>query len=202
MARPKAFAEPDALHAAMEVFWQKGYHHASMQDLVDGMGINRASLYDTFGDKHALYLRTLECYSGLSHNSLNEALQLGKTTRQKLEQVFALVITEIVNDPDQKGCFITNATLEMLPNDAAVGALVTHYFQHIEAMFTEVLGTGRSAGELRADLPVPAIARFLLSQLSGLRVLGKTQPSREVLTEVVEIAMKVINVITGQAISD
>jgi TetR/AcrR family transcriptional repressor of nem operon len=46
----------------MQLFWEKGYEATSVQDLVEGMGINRFSLYDTFGSKHDLFLKALDRY--------------------------------------------------------------------------------------------------------------------------------------------
>ncbi len=62
MARHKEFDQDEALQKAMEAFWARGYEATSMQDLVEHMGINRQSLYDTFGDKHSLFLKALDRY--------------------------------------------------------------------------------------------------------------------------------------------
>ena len=63
MARPKGFDEETALAAALEVFWEKGFEATSVQDLTERMGIQKASLYNTFGDKRALFVRALDAYS-------------------------------------------------------------------------------------------------------------------------------------------
>jgi len=62
MGRSREFDEEVALHKAMELFWEQGYEKTSMGDLVNHMGIHRKSLYDTFGDKHTLYLKAIDCY--------------------------------------------------------------------------------------------------------------------------------------------
>ena len=62
MARTKTFDPSVALEQAMAVFWLKGYEATSMQDLVEAMGINRASLYATFGDKRQLFLAAIAHY--------------------------------------------------------------------------------------------------------------------------------------------
>ena len=124
MARPKAFAEQDALHAAMETFWHKGYHHTSMQDLVDSMGINRASLYDTFTDKHTLYLNALEHYRALNCADIADAIASSDTATGKIRAIFERTIAETLDDSARKGCFMTNATLEMLPHYADLNYFV------------------------------------------------------------------------------
>src|SRR3981081_3787453 len=75
MARHKEFDRDEALHKAMEVFWSRGYNAASIQDLVKHMRINRQSLYDTFGDKHALYLLALDRYREVEGRKIVELLE-------------------------------------------------------------------------------------------------------------------------------
>jgi AcrR family transcriptional regulator len=62
MGRPREFDVDAALDRATELFWQRGYEGTSVQDLVDTLGINRASLYATFGDKAQLFDSVLERY--------------------------------------------------------------------------------------------------------------------------------------------
>lgn len=193
MARPKAFAEHDALHAALETFWRKGYHFTSVQDLVDTMGINRASLYDTFSDKHALYLRALERYRDLNSQEMAEAVAGQPGARAKLQALFDRLISDMTDDADCKGCFMTNATLEMLPHYEDVQAVVQGNFEQMGQVVSRILREGVNSGELRANLPVRDTTQFMLSQIAGLRVLGKTNAGAATLEAVVRVAMQVLD---------
>src|SRR5450432_2916250 len=75
MGRPRTFREEDALDAAMRVFWEKGYEGASLDDLTQAMGINRSSLYSSFGDKAALFRRVIDRYGAGPIAYLWEALR-------------------------------------------------------------------------------------------------------------------------------
>ena len=66
MARLKAFDEDRALDLAVDCFWSRGYEATSVRDLADAMGIGGASLYNTYGDKRALFVRSLERYANRS----------------------------------------------------------------------------------------------------------------------------------------
>ena len=79
MARPKAFDPTQALDAALATFWQRGYEKTSLDDLIAATGVGRQSLYDTFGDKRALYLRALDRYRETTQSGLRAALTSGKT---------------------------------------------------------------------------------------------------------------------------
>lgn len=192
MARPKAFAEQDALHAAMETFWRKGYHYTSMQDLVDSMGINRASLYDTFTDKHTLYLNALERYRDLNCADMVEAIAGADTAQAKIRAIFDRAVAETLDDQDHKGCFMTNATLEMLPHYADVQAVVQDSFSQLAATFRPLIDQGMVSGEFKADLVPDRVIPFLISQLSGIRVLGKTVPNGQLLNQVIGLALSVL----------
>lgn len=192
MARPKAFAEQDALHAAMETFWRKGYHHTSMQDLVDSMGINRASLYDTFTDKHTLYLNALERYRDLNCADMADAIAGANTAHSKIRAIFDRAIAETLDDQEHKGCFMTNATLEMLPHYADVKAVVAENFTQLDSTFRQLVETGMSTGEFSTNLIADQVIPFLMSQLSGIRVLGKANPDAIMLNQVVDMALAVL----------
>ncbi len=194
MARPKEFAEEEVLEKAMQVFWQKGYYNASMQDLVDGMSICRASLYDTFGDKHALYLKALDHYRTVNARAMEKTIASAVTNRNKIKAIFHWLIEEIVMDPDQKGCFMANAALEMLPEHGqTVGQLVDTNFMDHETAFAQLLRQGVASGEFRATLPLADTARFLLGTTAGLRLIGKTQRDRDALIGMVRVALSVLD---------
>src|SRR5438552_14300152 len=113
MARHKEFDREEVLHKAMEVFWSRGYEAASIQDLVRRMGINRQSLYDTFGNKHALYLRALDRYRTVEGRRLIELLERPGSVKKSLRQLFGEVVETALCDREHRGCFMGNATSEL-----------------------------------------------------------------------------------------
>ena len=75
MARPKEFDQERALQRAISIFSQKGFAATSTDDLMRAMDVGRQSMYDTFGDKRALFLRALEVYVTEKVRSINVELQ-------------------------------------------------------------------------------------------------------------------------------
>ncbi len=181
MARPKEFDEKDVLEKAMILFWQKGYYQASIQDLVDAMGINRASLYGAFEDKHNLYLKALERYRQEDVSQLLLLFNRNLPAKQFFEAVFDNVIVGLTDDPDRKGCFLTNATLEMLPDDNEVQLLISTNISFLQEIFVEVLSKGLKNSELHENIDPLKLANFLISQMNGLRMIGKAQPDLKLL---------------------
>src|SRR3954464_11387329 len=110
MARPKEFDREEALNRAMEVFWSRGYEAASVGELVKRMGINRQSLYDTFGDKHSLYLQALDRYREVEGAKLFELLERPGPVKRALRHLFRSVVERSLDDEERRGCFMGNAT--------------------------------------------------------------------------------------------
>src|SRR3977135_2157179 len=113
MARHKEFDRAEALHKAMEVFWSRGYEAASIQDLIKHMGINRQSLYDTFGDKHALYLQALDRYREIESRKLLDLLERCGSVKRALRRLFARVVEGSLCAGERRGCFLGNAMSEL-----------------------------------------------------------------------------------------
>src|SRR6185295_12348945 len=113
MARQKEFDREEVLHKAMEVFWSRGYEAASIQGLIEHMGINRQSLYDTFGDKHSLYLLALDRYCDAECRRVSQLLERPGSVKKTLRQLFEDVIERALCDGQRRGCFMGNAMSEL-----------------------------------------------------------------------------------------
>ncbi|MFD8706041.1 TetR/AcrR family transcriptional regulator [Kitasatospora sp. NPDC059648] len=192
MARTKEFDPDAALQAAVELFWRRGYEATSMADLIEGLGIARASIYATFGSKHELYLRALERYNE-QHNPglLAELSQPGPV----LPAVRALVRRYAgMGDGDRKrGCFITNTAVELAPHDEAAARRVEASYDHLETALTAALLRAGSQGELPAGREPRALARMLVVLLQGIRVVGKTTDGAPRVRDAAEQALALLD---------
>ncbi|HXM75638.1 MAG TPA: TetR/AcrR family transcriptional regulator, partial [Thermoanaerobaculia bacterium] len=120
MARTPEFDQEQVLDAALNAFWRKGYEATTLSDLLEATGLARQSLYNTFGDKRALFLTSLRRYADVGVGRLSEALE-GGSVRAAIRAVFE----DTLNCPNPgHGCFLVNAATELLPRDAEVGRLV------------------------------------------------------------------------------
>jgi TetR/AcrR family transcriptional repressor of nem operon len=192
MARHKEFDRDQALHKAMEVFWSRGYEAASIQDLIKHMGINRQSLYDTFGDKHALYLQTLEHYRDVESRKLFELLERGGSVKRALRQLFAGVVEQSLGGRERRGCFMGNAMSELAGRCKETAARTGSNMAAIEEAFYRALLRGKREGELKRVSQPRAVARFLLCSLQGVLLTAKAAPDRETLEDVVKITLSVV----------
>ena len=193
MARNKAFLEENVLEKAMQVFWQKGYNATSMEDLVTGMGINRASLYDTFGDKKQLYLAVLKFYQ----TQTNEAAQavIAENTPSPKAQLVALthfLVNQSLDLEGSKGCLLANATSEMALLDPDICQFVTNNVHAFESTFEKLVRESQTLGEITNNTPPQYIATFLSNFLYGIRTVSKTKPDATKMRESLALALSVL----------
>ena len=178
MARPKEFDVDEALQSALEVFWRKGYAATSMQDLVAGMGIQKASLYATFGDKHQLYLTALRRYQQQTFEELTAHLA-GATSPLAAIREFVDEVFEHTAKDGRKGCLCVNANIELAPHDGDVAELLRQHHERMETLLAATLERARSLGEIARKADPRSLATFLLGVVVAINVLGKQRASRQ-----------------------
>lgn len=191
MARHKEFDKEEVLQKAMDVFWEKGYEATSVQDLVQQMGINRGSLYDTFGDKHSLFLKALDCYSNDFDKHL-KALTAAEMGVEAIRLFFRDRLQVLTASKGCKGCLMTNSTVELGTHDPKAAAKVTANRLRLEHFFGQVLGRAQKRGEISPRADIRALARFFANSAIGLSVVAKTSPSPEVLEDIVGVTLAVL----------
>ena len=192
MARPKAFDRDQALLAAMQVFWVKGYEATSLEELLAAMRIGRQSLYDTFGDKRALFMEALAHYRELTDAYLRGCLADAPTVKAAFQRLFMQVVDE-PEEHQRRGCLLVNSAVELAPHDPATAQLVVAYQRATERLFRQALEMAQARGELAADRDVRALARYLVSAMQGLRVMAKADPNKAALRDVVGVALGVLS---------
>jgi TetR/AcrR family transcriptional repressor of nem operon len=189
VARTKEFDPDVALDQAMELFWQRGYEATSMAQLTDRLGIGRASLYATFGDKRQLYLKALQRYLEARDPSPVELLSQPGAALPAVRTLVGLYVQESIDDEQRKGCLVVNSATELLPRDRPVARLVESSWDTLEVALTSALTRARAQGELPESKDPRALARFLLVFLQGVRVMGKASPHAERLRDAADHAL-------------
>lgn len=187
MGRPRSFDREEALEKAIHTFWAKGYEATSVQDLVTSMGIKRQSMYDTFGDKHALFITALRHYCQKVIGTNLEALRDPGSPLSNLRRFFQQKVDDLLKAGDLRGCLVTNSATERALFDLETSAEVTRGMRLMESAFEASLVRAREAGEIPPDTDTGALAAYLLNAVQGLFVIGKVGPQRRRLEQIVEV---------------
>ncbi|MFR9725856.1 TetR/AcrR family transcriptional regulator [Streptomyces sp. MS19] len=193
MARTKEF-DPDAvLQRAMDLFWERGYEATSMADLVEHLGIARASIYATFGSKHDLYLAAMRRYLRGSEAGFVTALAQPGPALPAVRAFVASWVTEAMTDPARRGCLVVNAAVELSPRDPEVARQVEVGWSVVETALVSSLLRAQAQGELPAEKDPHEIARFLLVVMQGVRVIARAAPDAGRLRAAAKLALAALD---------
>ena len=192
MPRTKDFDPAEALDAAMDLFWRKGYEATSVDDLVKHLGVGRGSLYATFGSKHQLYVRALDRYRTTMGGAVVAQVACGAPLRKVLRVWLESAIEATLGDPDRRGCMMVNAAAERGGLDPAASRSVCANTGMIEDTVHAAIVRAQEAGEVSPARDARALARFYVVTSQGLAVAAKTG-ERAALQDAVEVALAALD---------
>lgn len=191
MPRTKEFNREEALDRAMHVFWDKGYEATSLGELLEAMGIARQSLYDTFGDKHALFLEALERYQTRRAEHMHSCLESAPSIPRAFRELFEGLVDESEREK-RRGCMGVSATVELAPHDPELAKVIAARQRSLEALFFRALERARELGQIAPSKDTRALARFLVAALQGLRVAATADPTSPALRDMARIALQAL----------
>jgi len=191
MARPREFDETAAVQSAMHAFWTRGYEATSTQELCAATGLGRSSVYNTFTSKKALFQRALTHYSAQGLAGRKAVLEGPGTAAERLAAMFDGLIDDEL-EHGRRGCLVVNTLAELGTPDDEVGAALRDDTEKQLVLLTACAREGVLDGSLR-DGRIPAdVAEFLLSTISGLRVMSRRGASAEAMHAVADLALSAI----------
>jgi TetR/AcrR family transcriptional repressor of nem operon len=193
VARPKEFERDVVLDRAVQVFWARGYEATSIQHLVDRMGIQRASLYATFGDKRGLFLAAIDRYDEAVTAKLLAALEQAGSGKAAIRRFFRLKVEAALERGRPRGCLVTNSAAELGARDRGTASRIGAVLKKIEAGFHRAVIRAQETGEIDRAKNPRALARFLTSSAQGLSVMAKASPDRAVLEDIVEVILAALD---------
>ena len=189
MPRTEVFDRADVIQKVQAVFWSKGYNGTSMQDLVDATGLNRSSIYNSFGSKHELFMLSLKSYHKQNLDGIDQMIQGSKSPLKVLKDLFQSGVSGAC-DSENKGCMLVNCTTELANQQADVQHWLTGSNAKMHLRFRNLLEAAQEAGELKASADVDLLAHYLLMSLQGLRVNGLTNQDPQLLNQLVKQIFK------------
>ncbi|AEB42890.1 MULTISPECIES: TetR/AcrR family transcriptional regulator [Micromonospora] len=191
IGRPRAFDEEAVLDRATEVFWQHGYEGASLSALTSAMGINRPSLYATFGSKEQLFQRAFARYHETQVAAARAALD--KPSAYAAIEAFLRASADGLTAADHPaGCLSIQGGLACSPENAGISEILAAGRAATEAALAERLTRAVDEGDLSDDTDVPALARFVMALSEGHAVHAAAGASREELQASVDIALRAV----------
>ncbi|MGY3482588.1 AcrR family transcriptional regulator [Bradyrhizobium sp. USDA 4011] len=185
--RPRSFDESAALERATRVFRSKGYDGTTIDDLVEGMGVGRPSLYSVFGDKRTIFLRVLRAYAEAKGARAAKALFSPPALRDSLVGFLRHAAESATEEGSAPGCLLV--CVAPLVDDAEVRQFLKDAVAGGVALVKRRLCDGISAGEIPSDFPVAVRASQVLDLSRGLTMRAQMgTPRKELLKDAEEAA--------------
>ena len=186
--RPRAFDQDAVLERAMMTFWSKGYNGASLDDLTAAMGINRPSLYATFGNKHGLFLAAIEQYVATIGNRPIAALQREPDLRHSVRAFFDAVVDNTSGAGRPRGCLIGCVVADCAESDAEVRAKLAAVMADTDTALAARYRQAQKDGQLTKETDVVALAMLTASMMHGIAVRARAGGPRAQLEQLARAA--------------
>jgi TetR/AcrR family transcriptional repressor of nem operon len=193
MARPRAFDEANALNAAIDCFWRRGYGATSVRDLGDEMGLGSASLYNAFRDKRTLFLCALDRYLDGTMRERIARLERSLPPRDAVKAFIEEIIERSVNDPEQRGCMLINAAAEFGSRDGELGEAIVARLDELQGFFRRTIARARKDGTVPRERDAAELARLMLGVVVAIRVLARVRPERTLLKGIARPALALLD---------
>jgi TetR/AcrR family transcriptional regulator, transcriptional repressor for nem operon len=179
MVGARQFDEQALIATALDVFWRKGLHDATMQDLATATGVQRGSLYNAYGDKEAIFLRAFDRYAEQFLEMAAEALARGDPAA-RLRKFFVVIIANMTSGSPPRGCLTTRTALDAAISSTAVRRRVQGLLGRLERLIAEAI---RSAPGALPAIEAGRLARVVVTFTRGLAVMERAGYSRKQLKE-------------------
>ena len=189
LGRPRAFDPGTALEAALQVFWRKGYEGTALSDLTAAMGINRPSIYSTFGNKEALFRKALDMYSERMTNYTAEALK--EPTARAVAERLMVGTADLLSCPgNPKGCLMVQGALACGEEADPIRKELISRRATGEAGLRERFERAKLEGDLPAGADASDLARYVMAVMHGMSVQAAGGASRAALQGVIDLSLR------------
>jgi AcrR family transcriptional regulator len=191
--RPRAYDPNTALQRATEVFWDLGYNGASMDVLSGAMNMNRPSMYAAFGDKHALYLRTLASYRDMGREAMREELSYELPFAEALRRVYERAIAiYTAGRGSAAGCFLVGTAAAEAVRDVEIRKVLAAGLHELDEQLEARINHAVRHGELDTSIEPPVLARLACGIMNSLAVRARAGESRAKLKAMADAGVRLI----------
>ena len=193
MARSKQFDERQALVSAMLVFWEKGYEGTSISDLEQAMSLKRTSIYNTFGNKSAIFERVMSCYKESVMSALFAELDAAPNIKEGIRRLLNGALDIQFDEDNPGGCLVVLSLMESGQHDEQSLASMQQTIQELKNALQARINKAKKSGELSRDLDAGSTATTIATTMAGMMVMGKANFTRASLKKTVNQVVSLLD---------
>ncbi|HZA11696.1 TetR/AcrR family transcriptional regulator [Mycobacterium sp.] len=193
MPRPRTFEEDDVVAAARDAFWSGGYAGTSLDDLTAATGLGKGSLYGAFGDKHALFMRTLGGYCEVALDATRRHLRgpVDGAYQRLADYVRALAALNTA-DTELRGCLMAKSAAELAGSDTDVREKVSSTLTAIHTELARTVADAQREGTVAPDADADKLASLVLAVLRGMESLHKSFVGDRIVVDAAEQILQLL----------
>lgn len=184
--KPLSFDRDAVLGKAMELFWSKGYKNTGMADLLDHVGIQRQSFYNTFGNKETVFFEAIKLYSDEMLTQISALLQEDRHPLESIQEIFQFWGT-ISETEKGRGCFMCNSMAEFGHSESDIGQLLRRQIEKLHELFYQFFSRAIEQGFLAPDKDARALATSFITLFQGAALLSKMGFGKEKLQDIYRV---------------
>lgn len=192
MARKVEFDREKVLQKAMRIFWEKGYTSTSLEDLVNAMDINRFSIYNSFGDKKALFIASLEQYQRSVFDELLKPLAAESSGMSCIDNYLDNLGKQLLKSTGKLGCMVQKTGQSSVLDDEQIAGLIQGIVEDLRQVLRQQLERAVERGELEGRVPVEQMVDFILTSTQGLILLRRIREDEEFISQQVNLLKQML----------
>ncbi len=190
MARPISFNQKQVLDKLTLLFWEKGFYDSSIEDLTKVSGLNRSSLYNSFGNKEAIFKLALKHYQENYSKERLEQILLSRPAKKAFKEYF---LSLIKSPESQLGCLMVNSSIELAPHNSEINKELKESFKRVENIFYKALEQAQKNNEIDSKKDIRLMAKYLLNSVYGIRVSARAGASKQELESLLPAILEIIS---------
>jgi TetR/AcrR family transcriptional repressor of nem operon len=192
MARPREFDPEKALQVAVDVFWEKGYSDASVDEVVRRSGVAKYGIYGTFGTKDELFKKVLEKYAEDRRNGIQRLLYEDNAALPELKKFFHDAVVMMTSQKNQYGCLLCNTAMDLCASKPEIQSIVLGFFAGMTRRFRRCLKRAVDKGQLDRTMDKAEIAAYMTNVFRTALMLARCGESRRAIRQHVDVALRVL----------
>ncbi len=189
MARPLEFDRSEAVARAQALFLRNGYEATSIDDLTQALGISRASLYNSFGDKRSLMIEALSAAEDDGEQMREAACGRRCGAKKIVRDIFEKLVDANMQKADGRGCFLLTLGAELASGDEEVKRRVAVSLEASRLMFAEILAREENLTRRQIE----AKSAGLLGTMVSLLMLVRVHPDKKLLGDLITQGLSILD---------
>lgn len=177
--RPASFDREELITQVMELFWERGYNNLALNEIAKETGLTRASIYNAFKTKEALFLEAINHYFAGSPDAVLDHIKKGDPVGPAFYQLFDEASSSRAADKKRRGCLAVNCMSELMTSNSELGKTLCGMFDGRRRLMQNLILQAVEQKELPEETDAETAANMIQAFMSGFSVFSKNGIAEE-----------------------